>query len=62
MKKNILKLGKSLTKQDQQKIEGGLRGIIPCNTIRDCFFLGGGYIGDYFCLDGPHGIKQCTLL
>ncbi|WP_408037507.1 hypothetical protein [Tenacibaculum amylolyticum] len=62
MKKNILKLGNALSKQEQQKIEGGRRGVVPCNDISDCFFLGDGYIGDYFCLPGPYGFKQCTLL
>ncbi|WP_075342892.1 hypothetical protein [Tenacibaculum agarivorans] len=62
MKKNILALGKKLNKKQQQIINGGMRGIVPCNTIRDCFFLGDGYIGDYFCLDNGRGFKECVLL
>ncbi len=62
MKKNISKLGTIISKSRQKQINGGVRGIVPCNNITDCFFLGNGYIGDYFCLDIGRGYKECVLL
>ncbi len=58
MKKNISKLGKVLSKNEQQKINGGTRGIVPCRNFRDCWHLG--EIGDYFCVE-VRRIRQCVL-
>lgn len=62
MKKNISKLGITISKNRQKQIKGGVRGVVPCSNIRDCFFLGDDYIGDYFCMNIGRGYKECVLL
>ncbi|WP_299628056.1 hypothetical protein [uncultured Tenacibaculum sp.] len=39
MLKKVNQLGKSLTKEEQKSVNGGLRFPIGCQTRRDCFFV-----------------------
>lgn len=48
MKNQILKLGKSLTKEEQKSVNGG--GVRPESCIFQCGINGGFYLGNGECL------------
>ena len=63
MLKNVARLGKSLTKEDQKNVTGGYPGM-RCNTNADCWesspYLGPGDISCRYGYFGT-GYKVCVF-